>query len=65
MNVNRKIIKQLTLDEDKDDGYVQTDMAELISLMWDITEDVWAFVGGQDAEQGLQRNVAALTGRTS
>ena len=64
MNVNRKIIKQLTLDEDKDDGYVQADMAELISLMWDITEDVWSFVKDQNAEQRLQRNVAVLTGRT-
>ncbi|MEN6488673.1 MAG: hypothetical protein ABFD66_07290 [Smithella sp.] len=65
MNVNRKIIKQLTLDEDKDDGYVQADMAELISLMWEITEDVWSFVKDQNAEQRLQRNVAVLTGRTS
>ena len=64
MNVNRKIIKQLTLDEDKDDGYVQADMAELISLMWEITEDVWSFVRDQNAEQRLQRNVAVLTGRT-
>ncbi|NTW77999.1 MAG: hypothetical protein HGB33_09580 [Syntrophaceae bacterium] len=65
MNVDRKIIKQLTLDEDKDDGYVQADMAELISLMWEITEDVWSFVRDQNAEQRLQRNVAVLTGRTS
>jgi len=65
MNVDRKIIKQLALDEDKDDGYVQADMAELISLMWDITEDVWSFVKDQNAEQRLQRNVAVLTGRTS
>ncbi|NTW07768.1 MAG: hypothetical protein HGA29_07985 [Syntrophaceae bacterium] len=65
MNVDRKIIKQLTLDEDKGDGYVQADMAELISLMWEITEDVWSFVRDQNAEQRLQRNVAVLTGRTS
>ncbi len=64
MNVDRKIIKQLALDEDKDDGYVQADMAELISLMWDITEDVWSFVKDQNAEQRLQRNVAVIAGRT-
>lgn len=64
MNVDRKIIKQWALDEDKDDGYVQADMAELISLMWDITEDVWSFVKDQNAEQRLQRNVAVIAGRT-
>jgi hypothetical protein len=39
-------------------------MAELISLMWDITEDVWSFVKDQNAEQRLQRNVAVIAGRT-
>jgi hypothetical protein len=65
MDVNRKIIKQLALDEDNDDGYVQADMAQLLSLMWEITEDVWSFVRDQNVEQRLQRNVAVLTGRTS
>lgn len=65
MNVNRKIIKRLIIDEDKDDGYVKADMAELISLMWEITEDAWSFVKDHNAEQRLQRNIAVLTGRTS
>jgi len=64
MDVNRKIINRLNLDIDEDDGYVQTDRAELISVMWEITKDAWSFVRDQDAEQRLQRDVAIVIGRT-
>ena len=65
MDVNRKIVKRLSADEDIDDGYVQADMSELISMMWEITSDVWAFIREQDVKQRLQRNVAVVIGRTS
>jgi len=65
MDVNRKIVKRLKLNEDIDDGYVQMDMAELISIMWEITQDAWSFMRDQNAEQRLQRDVAIVTGRTS
>jgi hypothetical protein len=65
MDVNRKIVKRLTADEDMDDGFVQADMCELISLMWEITSDVWTFIREQDVKQRLQRNVAVVIGRTS
>ncbi len=65
MDVNRKIITRLNMTEDKDDGFVKADMPELISLMWEITVDVWSFVRDQNAQQRLQRNVAVLTGRRS
>jgi hypothetical protein len=64
MDMNRKIVKRLSADEDIDDGYVQADMSELISMMWEITSDVWAFIKEQDVKQRLQRNVAAVIGRT-
>jgi hypothetical protein len=64
MDVNRKIVKRLTTDEDVDDGYVQADMSELISMMWEITSDVWTFIREQDVKQRLQRNVAVVIGRT-
>ena len=63
MDVNRKVVKRLKLDEDIDDGYVQMDMAELISVMWEITQDAWSFMRDQNAEQRLQRDVAIVTGR--
>jgi len=65
MDVNRNIIKRLNMKEDIDDGYVQTDRAELLSVMWEITKDAWSFVRGQDVEQRLQRDVAAFIGRKS
>lgn len=65
MDVNRKIVKRLTADEDMDDGYVQADMSELISVMWEITSDVWSFIKEQDVKRRLQRNVAVVIGRTS
>ncbi len=65
MDVNRKIVKRLTADEDIDDGFVRADMSELISLMWEITSDVWTFIREQDVKQRLQRNVAVVIGRTS
>ena len=64
MELNRKIVNKLAFDEDWDIGYVQADMAKLISMMWEITRDAWSFVKGQDAEQRLQRNVTALIRRT-
>ena len=65
MDVNRKVVKRLKLNEDIDDGYVRMDMAELISMMWEITQDAWSFMRDQNAEQRLQRDVAIVTGRTS
>jgi len=65
MNVNRKIIKKLPLAQEDDDDYVKADKAQLLSLVWEITEETWSFMKGQDAEQRLQRNVGVLAGRKS
>ncbi len=62
MNVNRKIFKRIKLN-DNDDGYVQADRAELISMIWEITKDTWSFVRGENAERRLQRDVAVLIRR--
>jgi hypothetical protein len=47
--------------DDHDDGYVEADKAELISMVWDITKDVWEFVKESNVEQRLQRDVGKLT----
>ena len=64
MDVNREVVKRLYLNQDLDDAYVQMGMAELISIMWEITQDAWSFMRDQNAEQRLQRDVAVVTGRT-
>lgn len=63
MDLNRQVVNKLVLEQERDTGYVQADMAELLSMMWEITKDAWSFVKDQNAEQRLQRDVAALTRR--
>jgi len=65
MNMNRKMVKKINMSEDADDGYVQAEKNELISMIWEITKDNWAFVRGQDAKRRLQRDVATIIRRTS
>lgn len=65
MNMNRKIVKKINMNEDTDDGYVQAEKNELISMIWEITKDNWSFVRGQDVKRRLQRDVATVVRRTS
>jgi len=65
MNMNKKMIKKINMDEEGDDGHVQAEKNELISMIWEITKDNWSFVRGQDAKRRLQRDVATIVRRTS
>ena len=65
MNLDRKVVKKIDMREDIDDGYVQAERHELISMIWEITKDNWAFVRGQNVERRLQRDVTAIVRRTS
>ena len=60
MQMNRSSIKRIRITEDQDDGFVDADKAELISMVWDITKDAWGFVKGSNVERRLQRNVGKL-----
>lgn len=60
MNMNRKVAKKIYVNEDMDDGYVEAERHELISMIWEITKDTWSFVKGQDVKQRLQRDVATF-----
>lgn len=46
-----------------DGGYMPGSPAERLSLVWELTQDAWAFFKGGDAEQRLQRDVAVLIRR--
>mgnify|MGYP006289798713 CR=1 FL=1 len=63
MTMDRKTVRKVTIDDDIDDGYVYAEKDELISMIWEITKDTWAFVSEQNVEQRLQRNVANLVRR--
>jgi hypothetical protein len=65
MNMNRKLVKKINMSEEVDDGHVQAEKNELISMIWEITKDNWAFVRGQDVKRRLQRDVATIVRRTS
>ena len=61
--VNRKVVKLDKLNNKNDDGYVDAPKEKLFEIVWEITKDVWAFMGEKDAEQGLQRNITNLIRR--
>lgn len=63
MQMDRSSIKRVDIEEDQDDGYVEADKADLISMVWDITKDAWVFVRGANAERRLQRDVGNLIRR--
>jgi hypothetical protein len=65
MSMNRKLIKKINMGEEADDGLVQAEKNELISMIWEITKDNWSFVRGQDVKRRLQRDVATIVRRTS
>ena len=64
MNMNRKLVKKINMSEEVDDGHVQAEKNELISMIWEITKDNWAFVRGQNVKRRLQRDVATIVRRT-
>jgi len=65
MSMDRKTVRRIKMSEDIDDGYVNAEKDELISMIWEITKDTWAFVRGQDVKQRLQRNVTNIVRRAS
>ncbi len=65
MNMNRKVAKKISVDKGIDDGYVEAERDDLISMVWEITKDTWSFVKEQDVKRRLQRDVAAIVRRAS
>ncbi len=65
MKMNRKAVKIINMKKDFDDGYVHAEKHELISMIWEITQDTWSFVRGQDVKRRLQRDVATIVRRAS
>jgi hypothetical protein len=43
-----------------DNGYMPGGPEERLSQVWDLTQEVWLFFQGINAEQRLQRDVAVL-----
>jgi hypothetical protein len=56
--MNRTIITKRGLHDPGDEGLIPLDPAAGLAAVWPMTCDAWAFMGGFDAEQGLQRDIA-------
>jgi hypothetical protein len=65
MKLNRKIVKKFNTGEEADEGYVHAEKNELISMIWEITKDNWAFAKGENVKRRLQRDVATIIRRKS
>lgn len=55
-------LKRLT---DEDDDFVDVSPAERLSMMWELTAEVWSLRGQDGAQQRLQRHVAGLVKQRS
>lgn len=64
--MKRNVIN-VTNKQDEKAEYINTnnDMATNLSMVWEVTQNVWAFVGDNNAEQRLQRNVTNISRRKS
>jgi hypothetical protein len=50
----------LIKDKTQTSDYVDAPPARRVALVWELTEELWSITGRADAQQRLQRNVAAL-----
>lgn len=59
--LDRSYVRLFKSHADADDGgYMPGTPAERLSQVWELTQEVWFFSQGADAEQRLQRDVAVL-----
>jgi hypothetical protein len=63
MNINKNITKLSLMKNIVDDDYVDAPIKVKISMVWDITEELWSLTkkGEMSAKSRLQRNVTNLT----
>ena len=62
----RKLIRiQRIKDQGKETDLKHITASERIGMMWQLTQDAWAFKGESIAESGLQRYVVNILRRAS
>jgi len=50
---------------DREDNYVDLPAQERLSLMWDITAEIWSLRGKENVERRLQRDITNLIKKQS
>jgi len=59
MRVQRQKVRLRKLS-DEDNGFVDASPAERLSVIWELTEELWSLREKDRAQQRLQRHVAGL-----
>ena len=65
MKLNRQIIKVSKIESDKKEPPAQITMAEGISFLWELTEEIFSLSGKYDVKSRLQRHVVSITRQQS
>ncbi len=55
-----KVKKEKLSEQGKDEELRKTTASERIAMVWEITKDVWAFIGEKSAESRLSRHVVTV-----
>ena len=56
----RQVKLHRSLSDADDGGFMPGSPDERLREVWELTREAWAFYGGSDAEQRLQRDVGVL-----
>ena len=60
------IVRKRNLKETEPDSFLmETTEAERMAMVWEITKDVWVFLGDRNAESRLPRHVVTVERRKS
>lgn len=59
MNVSRNYAKLIKMTK-ADESYSSIPPSESISVMWELTDEIWSLNRAQYVEQRLQRNITNL-----
>lgn len=55
-----RVKKEKLKTQAKDEELKETTASERIAMVWEITKDVWAFVGEKSVESRLSRHVVTI-----
>jgi hypothetical protein len=61
MKLNRSVVSVSKMAKSNTEEVAQISKKDALLYVWDVTQEVYSFTGGFDAESRLQRDVVSLT----
>lgn len=61
MNVDRTKVTIVSPGRHGDEEAVRLGKSELLSFVWELTEEIYSLTGRDDVQSRLQRNVVSIT----